>query len=48
MVTGPSTKLVVGAVVVDFLMVGAAVVKSCWCQSMGLVEEVNQNKAVMA
>lgn len=47
MVTGPSTKFVVGAVVVDLLMVGA-VVKSCWCQSMGLVEEVNQNRAVTA
>lgn len=48
MVTGPSTKLVVGAVVVDLLMVEAAVVKNCWCQSMGLVEEVNQNRAVIA
>ncbi len=48
MVVGPFTELVVGAAVVDGCRVVAAVVKSGCRKSVGLVEEVSQNRAVMA
>lgn len=46
--TGPSAELVVGAAVVDLLKAGVVELKTCWCQSIGFVEEVIQNSAVMA
>lgn len=45
---GPSTELVVGAAVVDGCWIAAVVVKSGCRKSVGLVEEVSQNRAVIA
>lgn len=47
-VVGPSTELVVGAAVVDLFRVVAVVVKSGCSTSVGLVEEISQNRAVTA
>lgn len=48
MVVGPLTELVVSAAVVDGFRVVAVVVKSGCRKSVGLVEELSQNRAVMA
>lgn len=48
MAVGPSMELVVGAVVVDGCRVVAVVVKSGFRESGGLVEEMSQNRAVIA
>lgn len=45
---GPPSVLVVGAVVVDLFRVGGVELNNCWCQSIGFVEEVIQNSAVIA
>lgn len=45
---GPSSELVVGAVVVVLPRSGGVELKNCWCQSTGFVEEVIQNSAVIA